>query len=822
MRKVIEDITGRGMLQGQFSLEVFLPIPVWHTYTYSVEPSQLPKEVRGCRVLVPLRRGLEVGFALGVTTSEQQEGLKPIEEFLDQEPMITAGLFELAMWISDYYLCPPGIALESLFPGPTKHRVIRRLVALPRANGKLPPSAPVEAGRLLDFLHRHEGSSFQGLKRGLGGGLSATVLQWLLREGFVAWLAEVRGTRRKKTHNVAVLAGNADTIPRLSSAGKRLVEVLKAAGGSMPVPKLLIAASVSRGSLKTLGRKAIVEIREELVGPRLPSFLPSGSSGDIPELSAQQLRAANAVIDIVRAQKFESFLLKGVTGSGKTEVYATAAAVALDLELSVICLVPEIALSTQMVSRLRSRFGDRVVLLHSGLSPGERYDAWFMIRETDPVFVVGPRSAVFSPVRKLGLVVVDEEHEASYKQDQQPRYNARDVAIMRAKMSNCPVILGSATPSLEIYHRALNGKHRLLTLEDRVKRLPMPSVTVVDLKSEPPQATRTIFSSLLQVKLKETIRKQKQALLLLNRRGFSRSIQCVDCGHIPTCPDCEISLTFHRGVRRIVCHYCNFAEEAPGICSSCGSHRLSYGGLGTERLEGEVRALFPGVSVTRMDSDTTRSKGSHVEILGKMMRGEAQILVGTQMIAKGLDFPNVSLVGVINADTPLQFPDFRSSERAFQLLAQVAGRAGRSKVGGEVVLQSYIADYPALFCAARHDYEGFAREELADRRQAGYPPFSYLARIVLRSSKNNELEVQAAKLAVYLRKSVPREGARLLGPAPPMMRRIRGQNRLHFLLFHKSRPQLHSWLRRVLSDIGEGFPGRGVHMMIDVDPIDTA
>jgi len=822
MRMMSEGTAGTSRLRGQSSLEVFLPIPVWHPYTYSVDSSQLPKDVRGCRVLVPLRRGLAVGFALGITTSEQMEVLKPIEEFLDQEPKITADLFELAMWISNYYLCPPGMALESLFPGPAKHRVVRRLVLLPRSTGTLPSDAPVEASRCLDFMRNHEGASVQSIKQGLGGGASTTAIEWLLREGFVRWLFEVRGSGRKKTHNVATLSGDPDTTSRLSPAGNRLVETLRMTGGSMPVPTLLRAASVSRSALGTLMKKAIIKIRPEEAGPRLPSFLPDGSCGDIPELSARQLSVASEVIEIVRARQFESFLLKGVTGSGKTEVYGAVAEVALDLRLSVICLVPEITLSTQIVSRFRSRFGNKVVLLHSGLSPGERYDAWLMIGEKEPIFVVGPRSAVFSPVRNLGLVIVDEEHEPSYKQDQQPRYNARDVAIMRAKMSGCPVILGSATPSLESFNRALSGKFKLLTLEDRAKRLPMPSVTVVDMKAEPPQPGRTIFSSLLQVKLKETIRQKKQALLLLNRRGFSRSLQCIDCGHIPTCPDCEISLTFHRGARRIVCHYCNLAEEAPGVCSSCGSHRLSHGGLGTERLEAEVKTLFPGVSVTRMDSDTTRSKGSHVKILSKMMQGEAQILVGTQMIAKGLDLPNVTLVGVVSADTPLQLPDFRSSERAFQLLTQVAGRAGRSKVGGEVVLQSYIVNYPALLCAARHDYERFAREELADRRQAGYPPFSYLARIVLRSGENKSLEVQAANLAGYLREYAPGDGGRLLGPAPPMMRRIRGQNRLHFLVFHKSRPLLHSWLREVLSHIGEGFPGHGVHMMIDVDPLDTA
>jgi len=770
MRMMSEGTAGTSRLRGQSSLEVFLPIPVWHPYTYSVDSSQLPKDVRGCRVLVPLRRGLAVGFALGITTSEQMEVLKPIEEFLDQEPKITADLFELAMWISNYYLCPPGMALESLFPGPAKHRVVRRLVLLPRSTGTLPSDAPVEASRCLDFMRNHEGASVQSIKQGLGGGASTTAIEWLLREGFVRWLFEVRGSGRKKTHNVATLSGDPDTTSRLSPAGNRLVETLRMTGGSMPVPTLLRAASVSRSALGTLMKKAIIKIRPEEAGPRLPSFLPDGSCGDIPELSARQLSVASEVIEIVRARQFESFLLKGVTGSGKTEVYGAVAEVALDLRLSVICLVPEITLSTQIVSRFRSRFGNKGVLL----------------------------------------------------QDQQPRYNARDVAIMRAKMSGCPVILGSATPSLESFNRALSGKFKLLTLEDRAKRLPMPSVTVVDMKAEPPQPGRTIFSSLLQVKLKETIRQKKQALLLLNRRGFSRSLQCIDCGHIPTCPDCEISLTFHRGARRIVCHYCNLAEEAPGVCSSCGSHRLSHGGLGTERLEAEVKTLFPGVSVTRMDSDTTRSKGSHVKILSKMMQGEAQILVGTQMIAKGLDLPNVTLVGVVSADTPLQLPDFRSSERAFQLLTQVAGRAGRSKVGGEVVLQSYIVNYPALLCAARHDYERFAREELADRRQAGYPPFSYLARIVLRSGENKSLEVQAANLAGYLREYAPGDGGRLLGPAPPMMRRIRGQNRLHFLVFHKSRPLLHSWLREVLSHIGEGFPGHGVHMMIDVDPLDTA
>lgn len=805
----------------QVVVDVYLPLHSSHAFSYRAVRDQLPPRPRGCRVLVPVRSGWRVGFAGGVHDTEPQGELKPVKEFLDSEPWVSDELWKLAMWISSYYFCAPGLALEAMFPGPLRSRPTRKLLPVRDPDAFSRKTIPENVRPVLKALADRGALVMKNIEDLISADQAGPAVRYLIEEGFARWGISASKVRAGRIQRIVRLNDSVTSEAAPSKAGVRLIEALLSAGGTLAVPELLKRAGTTRGPVETLVRKGLVSLSTEQIGYRTPAYLSSAHAAQAPELSAAQQSAVAAISKSVTAREFKSFLLQGVTGSGKTEVYLAAAARALELSLGVICLVPEIALSTQVVSRFRERFGDTVVLIHSALSSGERCDTWEMVRQRSAQLVVGPRSAIFAPVKDLGLVVVDEEHEPTYKQEHQPRYNGRDVAIVRAKIAGCPVVLGSATPSLESYHRARSGRHGLLRLEDRVDRLPMPTVTVVDMKTEPPRKGHVVFSSVLRCKLTESVSAGHQALLLLNRRGFSRSVQCGDCGHIPQCPDCDISLTFHRRDRRLVCHYCDFREPAPSYCPRCTSHRLHYGGLGTERLEEEVRELLPDVTTVRMDRDTTRSKGSHVRILSQMVQGDADILVGTQMIAKGLDLPGITLVGVVNADTPLQFPDFRAGERAFQLLTQVAGRAGRSRAGGEVVLQSYLVDYPALLCATRHDYEKFADEELAERREAGYPPFTHLIRILMRGTDEERLETESKKLRDMLSRRMPRKGARVLGPAPPVLRKLKGYHRRHLLLLHASRSSLHQWLHGVLDSLGESFPARGVRMIIDVDPNET-
>ncbi|MBN1422967.1 primosomal protein N', partial [Candidatus Fermentibacteria bacterium] len=786
-------------------------IPAWKPYSYRLD-SDPPEYPQGCRVVVPVRRGWKVGLCCGVRHGDSQEDLAAAREFLDAAPALPTDLWDLGMWMSSYYMCPPGIALHSMLPGGFRPSLAGTLEPLPRLATHPIADIPGYVRPVVALLMKGAVPR-RTLERVLGS--SAEVHRcagWLLDHNLVAWGVEVsREPSGRTTMFAELVADRPET--KVSQSGARILEALQAAGGRSVVSQLLTEARASRAALTTLKRSG--HVRLDRIVDASPS-LRDGATSPLSLTPAQE-RAVGVLATAVLSRSFQAFLLHGVTGSGKTEVYLAASSVALERGLSAVCLVPEIALTAQMVARFKGRFGGRVVLVHSRLSPGERHDAW--ARATAPgTLVIGPRSAIFAPVTNLGLVIVDEEHDPSYKQGRDPRYHGRDVAIMRAHRAGCTVVLGSATPSLETYHHCLSGKYTRLDLPERVERWAMPAVSIVDMRVEPRTEGPLIFSALLRSKLHETVGRGDQALILLNRRGYARSVQCADCGFIPACPDCDVSLTFHRQSRRHLCHYCDYAEPAFETCPGCGGHRLGYGSVGTERVEDELRAILPDVGILRMDRDTTRSRGAHVRIIDAMEREDVHVLVGTQMIAKGLDLPRVTLVGVVNADTPLQFPDFRAGERAFQLLAQVAGRAGRSAAGGEVVVQSYLVDYPAILCAARHDFEAFAREELLQRREAGYPPFSHMVRIEVRCRTLPPLESHAEAIAHGLRATRRGSGGRFLGPAPPLLPRVGGMHRRHLLVFHQSRQSLHSWVRDGLAVAGE-HPG--TRMIVDVDPLET-
>lgn len=536
-------------------------------------------------------------------------------------------------------------------------------------------------------------------------------------------------------------------------------------------------------------------------------------------LNRDQQNALESILAALHSRRHETLLLHGVTGSGKTEVYIRAIDEMIAFGRQAIVLVPEISLTPQTRQRFRSRF-DRVAVLHSHLSDAERHGHWQRIARGEVQVVVGARSAVFAPTPHLGMIVLDEEHDSSFKQEIVPRYHARDVALHRARAENVPLVLGSATPSLESWQRAQEGKYRLLELPSRVLDLPLPDVTTIDLRNEfQSQRSRGAISRQLHQAIHQTLRDDGQVILLLNRRGYSTAIQCPACGHVVRCEDCDIALTHHREDNRAVCHYCDYTIESPNACPECRSDRIRYSGLGTQRLEQEIRRRFPRVPCLRMDSDTMQRPGSHEEALARFRAGEIKILFGTQMIAKGLDFPNVTLVGVINADTALHFPDFRASERTFQLVTQVAGRTGRGEKGGRVLVQTFSPEHPAIQAAIRHDYVTFAEQELPARREFRYPPITAMIRLIFRGATQSTTEQFADQVVDRMLEATERVQAnvRILGPAEAPISKLRGKYRFHSLLQGEDRAAMRDIVRQATADLK---PPQDVQWVVDVDPVD--
>lgn len=535
-------------------------------------------------------------------------------------------------------------------------------------------------------------------------------------------------------------------------------------------------------------------------------------------LNEEQATAVTKILAASQAQQATTFLLEGITGSGKTEVYLQTIAELLRQGKTAMMLVPEISLTPQMVQRFKSRFGKAVAVLHSGLSQGEKYDEWRKIERQEAQVVVGARSAVFAPLQKIGVIIIDEEHETSYKQDETPRYHARDLAIWRSQYHHCPLILGSATPSLESRARAQKKRYELLRLTKRASHnAQLPSVVVVDLKEEFQQHNLSTFSHLLQEKIQDRLAKKEQIVLLLNRRGYSSFVMCRDCGYVLPCPNCDISLTLHMDIKKMCCHYCGHQEKIPRHCPECQGDKIRYYGTGTQKVEEELQALFPSARILRMDVDTTRKKGAHEKILTAFEKQEADILLGTQMIAKGLDFPNITLVGVLNADTALNLPDFRASERTFQLLTQVSGRAGRGQKAGEVIVQTFNPEHHSILLAKEQDYETFYQQEMFLRHQSAYPPFYFTVKI---TANHPDEEVAARKMfaiAQQLQQTLSSE-CRILGPIPSGVARVKNRYYYQLILKYKREPQLQALLQQILND-SQVEQRKNLFVAIDYEPL---
>ncbi len=719
---------------------------------YSV-PEILAERVSvGSRVRVPFRD--KSGLATVVATLDRSEaaGIRPIEAVVGEAPILSEPLLELAKWIGSYYCCPVETVMRSLLP-----QVIRR------AEVGWKKRLFVQPGRKIDK-------------------------------------EELEKLRKRA--------------PRQAE----LLEAIAQLEAPVPAAELLRKTSLDNQTLRALVKRGLAELREEAVvrDPHGDEQFMQTSNLVLNEEQALALKEIREALD--SPENAHPILLHGVTGSGKTEIYLQAIRATLERGRTAIVLVPEISLTPQTVERFKGRFADAqdaVAVLHSHLSEGERHDEWHKIHSGRARIAIGPRSAVFAPLQNLGLIVVDEEHENTYKQEEAPRYHARDVAVVRAKIEKCVVVLGSATPSLESYHNATTGKYRLATLTQRIDDKQMPLMRVVDLRQERrKQKSIAILSDKLRAAMADRLEKREQTILFLNRRGFSTSLLCSDCGEARNCPNCSVALTFHRHFARLSCHLCGHTAAVPKKCPACGKDALIYAGFGTEKVEATVSQIFPKAVVRRMDADSMTRKESYRETLRSFRSGKIDILVGTQMIAKGLHFPNVTLVGIINADLALHMPDFRAGERTFQLLTQVAGRAGRGDTPGEVFVQTYTPFSPSIQFARHHDFAGYFQQELEFRERCDFPPFKHAILITVRSAHEARSKFSAETLKRRLKETLPDEF--ILGePTPAPLEKLQGQFRFHILIRGEAIMRLSRLIRETLDKLP--FP-EDVAVAVDVDP----
>ena len=805
-------------------VRVALPLPLDQTFTYAVDGGPVRS---GTRVLVPFQRQERIGFVVGQGGDEGLKRIRSVLSVMDTEPSVSESQLRLARWMADYYVTSLGIVLKTMLPSVltdtsrdvvTLHNGPRRKLSLREA-------------RLVEALTPGASHSLRALKRGLRMGSIWPEIRALTAAGVIS--VETLPPRQPpvKTARVVRVARWIDDIEELNASVGRArrqadaYQVLAGCGGTVELAHLTGQAGFSRGVIRGLEEKglALVEDREVERDPFAGIPVGENQAHTPTDRQAKVIRTLASAFD---AGPGEPFLLHGVTGSGKTLVYIELLDHVLARGKGAIVLVPEISLTPQTVARFRAHFGDQVAVLHSALSDGERFDAWRQLHSGRRRIAVGARSALFAPVSNLGVIVVDEEHDGSYKQSEAPRYQARDMAVVRSAEEGALCVLGSATPALESWHNVERGRFRLASLPDRVGGGTLPPVRVIDLrearkKSKDKEEARSEAGLVLTAPLVEAMRARlvrgEQTILLLNRRGYSSFVQCRECGDVEICPACSISLTYHRGKSRLVCHHCHHEQPAPERCPRCGSTDLSFRGLGTEQVERVVAETLPKARLARMDVDTTSGKWSHHEILGRVERGEVDILLGTQMIAKGLDFPGVTLVGVVNADVGIHLPDFRATERTFQLLSQVAGRAGRGELGGDVLIQTALPEHYAIQAALAHDYVAFATRELDERRHPAYPPLVRLVNVVVSSPKPEDAAGNAEAGARWLRTHVvSRTPVDLIGPAPSPIERLHGRWRWHFLLRSPSVKALGVAARRLQSDFRTS--GGDVRITIDRDP----
>ncbi len=840
--------------------DVALPVPVDRVFTYSIEGARLGDPVVGGRVLVPFRREQLQGIVValhdrvpankGSASSEDVSPatVRPILRVLDREPVLSEHLLQLGSWIAEYYLAPLGEVLRTMLPlgAEVRREIAYSITTRGAAALEIPHQQTLDSNAteqaehaVLAFLAEHGQSRAVTLRSKTSA--STAILNQLVSRRMIERESTAVARELRTTVRVAVLVPDA-RLPRLNENQQRLLAELASAGGRLPVAEIR-QFSLPDSTLGTLVRRELVRIeeapRDSLAEGFLDGFSPSRdlASSSVPVeamLNDAQRETMLQIAASVHSRNFQPFLLHGVTGSGKTAVYIAAMRRALDAGLSSLLLVPEIGLTPAMLAQLRFTFGDQVALLHSALTGTERTAQWHRVRRGDAHVVVGTRSAVFAPIADLALIVIDEEHDTSYKQAELPRYHARDVAVMRAKLAGATVVLGSATPSLESWANAQRGKYSLLSLQQRVGNRPLPEVSLIDMRREFAETGQEALLSLaMTAEIEATLGRGEQAMLLLNRRGYSFVVMCRACGEKLECDNCAIALTHHKSVaeddlrspaaagssvhQRMECHYCGFRRTVPKHCPKCESEHLYFFGVGSQQGEERLQELFPHARIARMDRDTMRNHRDYERILARLHSGEINLLVGTQMIAKGHDIHGVTLVGVLGVDHALSLPDFRSAERVFQLLTQVAGRAGRGELPGRVLVQTHHMDHYAIRCAVEHNYLGFVEQELRYRRLLHYPPAAMLTNILIEHTDTAKASQWASQLGQWFQhQTLP--GVRVLGPASAPIARIKRIHRFHLILKASSRKQLAAAVRQMLAfaDAAE-IPRR--HLTVDVDAV---
>ena len=796
--------------------DVSLPVPLDQNFTYRLPETLRHRVLPGCRVLVPFGTRKLTGVVVKLHDQPPDGPLKEVLRLVDEEPVLDAELLALGGWISQYYCAPLGEVLRSMTPlsGEVRKTKLYSLTDSGRdaarqfVMGASEEDAAVQVLQLLEA--RPLSASY--LEKKLPN--AARVVRSLEKKGFIEIenLEAQRDPLRASATRLRAswLAVSPDDI-KLTKRERELHAFLELHPGTHNLAELEASVTGASQAARSLARRKLITLRPES---------PTGvfaSEGPPRTLNPHQLEAYQQIEGALRGGKFQTFLLKGVTGSGKTEVYLKSIDACLALGKSALLLVPEIALTPAVAGDFFHRFGDRVAILHSAFHDAERAEQWRRIRAGLATVVVGTRSGVFAPVRNLGLVVIDEEHDQSYKQQDTPRYNGRDVAIVRAQGAGAVAILGSATPSLESRYNVQRGKYTLLTLPERIEKRPMPDVEVIDLRQEFLETRKlAIFSRRLVDMITERLEKGEQTMLLLNRRGFSSFVACRACGEKMECVNCAVTLTYHRRDRRMLCHYCNYAQKVPSVCPKCGSEYLNFIGTGSEKVEEELHRDFPTARIARMDRDTVSGKRHFETILHGFREGDSDILVGTQMIAKGHDIPNVTLVGVVSADIGLGLPDFRAAERTFQLLTQAAGRAGRGNLPGIVLIQTINPEHYAIRYASEQNYDGFYEKEIQFRKLMRYPPFAALANVLVRSQKQEEALEMSTELGRMLDPAP--EGLKILGPAEAPVPKLKSEFRYQLLIKAIDRKRLNETLRE-LRRFTQDRKWSPTALVIDVDPL---
>lgn len=812
--------------------EVAIPLNVHQTFTYRLPDSFAASAQVGCRVLVPFGKQLLTAYIVelhqSLAEAGQQEGeieIKEVEELFDTAPLVTTELLELSKWIADYYYAPWGEVIKCCLPAGINAEAEIVLAVTDEGHHALKALKGRQTTRraALAFIAEQGTLTGSALAKEFEKTRAAAIIRELQRAGYVTITRQLQAAQVKPKRQQAVRL--IERVPGegskpLNEQQERVIKLLFDATDAISFAQLAEQSGASSSVIRTLEKRGYVEVFTREVR-RNPLAHLQGRNGDDADLTLtpKQQAALNQITAKLDEAAYAAFLLHGVTGSGKTEIYIRAMRAAVDKGKTALMLVPEISLTPMFARRLRAQFGDAVAILHSSLSEGERLDEWNRIRQGEARVCIGARSAIFAPLENLGLIVVDEEHEASYKQDETPRYHGRDTAIMRAHRTQAVIILGSATPSLESFHNAHTDKYIYLKLDERIGGRALAQVEIVDMREVFAQyGKQQIFADGVKRAIKENFARSEQTLVLLNRRGYSTMALCRGCGHKVHCPNCDIVLTYHRNEARLVCHYCGHQERVPRSCPMCEGQFIYYVGEGTEQIESLLNELYPQMRISRLDRDTTRRRGAFEKLLGEFAGGDIDLMVGTQMIAKGHDFHNVTLVCVISVDAGLGMPDFRSAERTFQLLTQVAGRAGRGAKPGRVIIQSYHTEHYALEFAKAQNYEGFYNHEINFRREMRYPPFVALINVLIKHAEFAKAAGVASELTRLVKAADQDQVLRVLGPAPAPLARLKGEHRMQILIKTRYRRQAREALDAAMLELKE--TGQDLRMVtVEVDPV---